>query len=87
MLMNSKVIEKLAHTILYFGFVVGVVAVYMARASGHGQLLIVIILVAYYLIWGFSYHSARKDLSARVAAEYLVISLIALLAAFIIFAS
>ena len=81
--MNSKVIEKLAHTILYFGFVVGVVAVYMARASGHGQLL----LVAYYLIWGFSYHSARKDLSARVAAEYLVISLIALLAAFIIFAS
>ena len=85
--MNSKLIEKLAHTILYFGFVVGVAAVYMARASGHGQLLIVIILVVYYLIWGFSYHSAKKDLSLRLAAEYLIISLIALLAAFIIFAS
>lgn len=85
--MNSKLVEKLAHTILYFGFVVGVVAVYAARASSHGQLLIVIILVAYYLIWGFSYHSAKKDLSAGLAVEYLIISLIALLAAFIIFAS
>lgn len=85
--MNSRLIEKLAHTILYFGFVVGVVAVYMAHASGHGQLLIVIILVAYYLIWGFSYHSAKKDLSIRLVLEYLIISLIALLAAFIVFAS
>ena len=83
----NKVIEKLAHTILYFGFVVGAVAVYMTRYDGARQLLIVLILVAYYLIWGFSYHSMRKDLSMRLALEYLAISLIALLVAFVIFAS
>ncbi len=83
----NKAAEKLAQTLLYFGFVVGAVAVYVSRYDSRRQFLIVLLLIAFYLIWGFSYHSGKKDLKKRVFLEYLVISLIALLAAVIVFAS
>ena len=85
--MNSKLADRTAHTLLYFGFVVGVVAIFLSRFDAKRQLAIVLLLIGFYLIWGYSYHSARKDLSRRVIFEYLAISLISLLAAIVIFMS
>lgn len=83
----NKTTDRAAHTLLYFGFIVGVVALFAAQADSRRQLLIVLMLVTFYLIWGYSYHSTRKDLNKRVIFEYLAIALISLLAAFTIFAS
>lgn len=83
----NKVTDRVAHTLLYLGFIIGVVAIFVSRFDSTRQLLIVLMLVAFYLIWGYSYHTARRDLTRRVVFEYSAIALISLLAAVIIFAS
>lgn len=83
----NKVGEGVAHSILYLGLVVGAAAIYMARSDPARQIIIVLILVVFYLVWGFSYHNARGDLKRKTMLEYMAISLISLLVAFIVFVS
>jgi uncharacterized membrane protein YfcA len=81
--MNKK-IDKLAHLFLYFGYVVGAVAIYMARYNPTRQFFVIILLVAFYVLWGFVYHHAKREASGRLFLEYLLIALIAILAGFFV---
>ena len=76
--------EKFAHLFLYFGFAVGAVAIYLAKYDPTRQFLVIVLLVAFYVLWGFSYHHAKKEASGRLFLEYLLIALIALLAGFFV---
>lgn len=81
--MNKKM-EKFAHLFLYFGYAIGVVAIFLARYNPTRQFLIIVLLVAFYVIWGFVYHHAKKEATGRLFLEYLLIALIALLAGFFV---
>jgi len=81
--MNKK-LDKLAHLFLYFGFVVGIVAIYLARYNPTRQFLVVVLLVAFYVLWGFVYHHSKKEATGRLFLEYLLIALIAVLAGFFV---
>ncbi len=83
----DKTIQAVWHMTLYLGLIIGVVAIYIWRFDVARQFWIVSILVGFYLIWGFSYHGARGNLTRKLIYEYLAISLISLLAAFIVFMS
>lgn len=83
----NKSVEAVAHSILYLGFILGAVAIFIWRFDTNRQFLIVCLLVAFYLIWGYSYHTLKRDISRRLILEYLAISLIGILAAFVVFVS
>ena len=83
----NKTLEGVFHLILYLGLVLGAVAIFIWRFDGGRQFMIVVLLVAFYLIWGYSYHSTKRDLCRKLILEYLAISLIGLLAAFVVFMS
>jgi len=83
----NKTLEGIFHLILYLGFIIGAVAIFIWRFDGERQFMIVLLLVAFYLIWGYSYHSTKRDLCRKLILEYLAISLIGLLAAFVVFMS
>lgn len=80
----NKHLEKLAHLFLYFGYLVGIVAIYLARYNPTRQFLVIVLLVAFYVLWGFVYHHAKREASGRLFLEYLMIALIALLAGFFV---
>lgn len=80
----NKHLDKFAHLFLYFGFVVGAVAIYMAKYDPTRQFLVIVLLVAFYMLWGFSYHHAKREASGRLYLEYLLVALIALLAGFFV---
>lgn len=80
-----KHIDKLAHLILLLGFAVGTVA-YFREGPGQDQFLIAMAMVVFYLVWGFTYHHLRGDVTNRLLLEYLTISAIASLVNVMIFA-
>ncbi len=80
----NKHLDKLAHLFLYFGFAVGAVAIYLARYNPTEQFLIIVLLATFYIVWGFSYHHARREATGRLFLEYLLIALIAVLAGFFV---
>ncbi len=75
------------HTFLYLGLGVGVIAVYLSRFDATRQYLILMMLVLFYLVWGYVYHHMKGDTTRRVILEYLFIGFIALLAGFLVLVS
>lgn len=80
-------LNLLWHLFLYGGLVVGMVAVYLARYSATRQFLILMLLVLFYLVWGYAYHHTKGDAHRKIFLEYLFIGLIALLAGFLVLVS
>ncbi len=80
-----KHFEKLANFILTIGFVVGVLAIFRLKYDRFSQFLVLCLLVLFYLIWGFAYHHAKKELTVRLFGEYLLIGLIGLAVGVLVF--
>lgn len=77
--------EKIAHSFLVLGFVVGLLAIFKVRYDTSGQFLVILALALFYLIWGMVYHSIKGDLKGKLMMEYLLIAAIAAIAAFGVF--
>ncbi|OGD88823.1 hypothetical protein A3F45_00985 [Candidatus Curtissbacteria bacterium RIFCSPHIGHO2_12_FULL_41_17] len=82
-----KHFEKIAHSFLVLGFLVGLLAIFKVRYDTSGQFWVILALALFYLIWGFIYHSVKGDLARKLILEYLLIALICAVAAFGVFAS
>ncbi|MBI2598691.1 hypothetical protein HYW40_00505 [Candidatus Curtissbacteria bacterium] len=68
--------DKLTHAVLLIGFTVGIGAFFRARDSQE-QFLVVLALTLFYLVWGFTHHHLRGDITVRLLLEYLAIAAIA----------
>lgn len=77
--------DKLAHLILLLGFTVGLLA-FFQTGPGQSQFVIVLAMTVYYLVWGFTYHHARGDITTTLLLEYLAIAAIASVVNVVIFA-
>lgn len=84
--MNYK-LDAFWHLFLYLGLAVGFAAVYLSRFSAGRQFIILMLLVLFYLVWGFAYHHTKGDINRKVSLEYLFIGLIALLAGYLVLMS
>lgn len=84
--MNKK-LDLLWHAFLYSSLVVGVAGVYFSRFNSGRQFLVLMLLVIFYLVWGFAYHHTKGDANRKMFLEYLFIGLIALLAGFLVLVS
>lgn len=82
-----KHFDKVAHILLLLGLVVAVASVYQARFDPGRQLAVLLLFVAFYLLWGVIYHQLRGDLTRKLFAEYLVLTAIALVVGFLVFGS
>lgn len=71
-----KNFDKIAHLILIAGFAVGVAA-FFREGPGQNQFLVVMAMTVFYLVWGFTYHHLRGDMSRLLLLEYLAIAAIA----------
>lgn len=85
--MPKKTLDIIAHVVLYFGLAVGASAVFLSRFDENKQFLLILLLVAFYLLWGYLYHELRRDLTRKLFGEYLLVALIALAAGFLVFIS
>ncbi len=83
----NKRLNLFWHLFLYLGLVVGVVAVYFSRYSATRQYLVLMMLVVFYLVWGWVYHHTKGDATRKIFLEYLFIGLIALLSGFLVLVS
>ena len=79
-----KHLDKIAHGVLVGGFALGVVAVIRVQSSGR-ELSVILLMAAFYLIWGLLYHHLKGDLSRKLLLEYLLIAAIAAATAFLVF--
>lgn len=82
-----KRFDTLAYVCLYSVLVVGAAIVYKLRYDSIYQFLVILLLAAFYLIWGFAFHSLKKDANVRLFLEYLIIAAIAVFAAYLVFIS
>ncbi len=84
--MNRK-FDTLWHLLLYFGLIIGSMAVMLSRFDATRQYMILVLLVVYYLTWGMAYHHSKQDATRKLAIEYLLIALIALGAGYLVLMS
>lgn len=82
-----KHFEKIAHSFLLLGFLVGLWAIFKVRYDTSGQFWVILALALFYLVWGLVYHGIKGDLNRKLIMEYLLIAAIAAVAAFGVFAS
>lgn len=82
-----KRFDTLAYICLYSVLVIGAAIVYKLRFDSMYQFLVILLLCAFYLIWGFAFHNLKKDATSRLYLEYLIISAIAVFAAYLVFVS
>jgi len=80
----NKHFDKFAHVFLYAALVIGAIGVYLSRFNSQRQFTVVLLLVVFYLIWGFAYHHLKGDANKKLMIEYLIIAVIALLASFFV---
>ncbi len=83
-ILKSKQRDILAHIFLYFGLGVGALGIFLSRFDSIRQFLVILLLVVFYLIWGFVYHHLKRDATRNLMVEYLIIALISLLAAYFV---
>lgn len=77
-----------AHLVLYTGLTVGILAVYISRFDANRQFAVVLILVVFYLLWGYWYHThVKADATKKLFLEYFLIALIAISASILVFLS
>lgn len=81
----NEITDRLAHGFLYLGFLVGVYAVYFWRFDARVQFIVILSLIIFYLVWGALYHSHKRDLTKKLALEYILIAAIALFASVMVF--
>lgn len=81
-----KKLDILAHIFLIFGLIVGSVAVYRLRFDSTSQFLVILIITLFYLLWGTTYHHIKGEITKKLLFEYLIISLIVVIAGFLVFA-
>ena len=84
--MNRK-LDLVWHLLLYFGLIIGSMAVMLSRFDAARQYMILVLLVTYYLTWGMAYHHIKQDATRKLAIEYLLIALIALGAGYLVLMS
>jgi len=82
-----KRFDTLAYVCLYSVLAVGAAIVYKLRFDSMYQFLVILLLSAFYLIWGFAFHNLKKDATSRLYLEYLIIAAIAVFAAYLVFIS
>ena len=82
-----KRFDTLAYVCLYSVLVIGAAIVYKLRFDSLYQFLVILLLCAFYLVWGFAFHYLKKDASTRLFLEYLIIAAIAVFAAYLVFVS
>lgn len=80
-----KKFDYSANLVLYIGFMLGLVAIYASKYDLRRQFIIVFLMIAFYLSWGFVFHHLRRDASKWLMYEYLLVGLIGLLASFLVF--
>ena len=80
-----KRLDILAHIFLTFGIAVGATAIYRLRFDSTSQFLVILIIVLFYLLWGTTYHHIKGEISKKLLLEYLIISLIVVIAGFLVF--
>ena len=78
-------IDRVSHIVLAIGLGIGALAIYVSRYSATKQFIVILLIIAFYLTWGFIYHPLRGDASRRLMVEYLIIGSISLLTSFFIF--
>ena len=83
----NKRIDAIWHLFLYLGLAVGGVAVYLSQTDSLRQFQVLLLLVTFYLLWGFAYHHYRGDIAKKIMMEYLMIALIALGAGYLVLVS
>ncbi len=76
--------DKLAHIILLLGFAVGLAAFF--KAGPENQFVIVGAMAIFYLVWGFTYHHLRGDVTVKLLLEYVAIAAIAAVVNVLVFA-
>ena len=80
-----KYFEAISHIVLYTGFSVGLVALYILRFSTTHRLMVILLMIVFYLLWGFVYHIYKRDFSQKVYLEYLILAGIAAVVAVLVF--
>jgi len=81
----NKHFDKFAHLILFGGFILGIAAIYLSRFDSIRQFTVILLMVSFYLLWGFVYHHLRRDAAKWLMFEYLIIGSIALLSSVLVF--
>jgi len=82
---SNKKFDNIWNLVLYLGFAIGLVGIYFSKFDARRQFIVLLLMIAYYLIWGFVFHHLRRDATRWLMFEYLLIGLIGLLAGFLIF--
>lgn len=77
--------EKIAHLVLIAGFITGLVSFFNVRLV-QSQFVIVLSMTVFYLVWAFTYHHARRDLTMKLLLEYLALAAIASVVNILVFA-
>lgn len=77
--------DKIAHLLLIAGFAVGLVAFFSVRLA-QNQFVVVLSMTVFYLVWAFTYHHARRDLTMKLLLEYLTLAAIASVVNILVFA-
>ena len=71
-----KAIDTFAHILLFLAIITGAVAFWGLRYEKNMQLLVVITLIAFYILWGIVYHSTKRNINKKLFLEYLMIGAI-----------
>lgn len=80
----SKKTDTTWHLFLYAGLIIGAIAAYLSRFNSSGQFFVLVLIVTFYLLWGYAYHNTKGDVNRKLYLEYIVISLIALGAGYLV---
>lgn len=82
---GMKYFEVTSHLVLYLGLSVGLVAMYRLRFSVSERLFVILLMIVFYLFWGFAYHVYKRDFSKKVYLEYLILAAIAAVVGVLVF--
>lgn len=76
-LIKKNNLDNLSHVLLIVAVGVAAVAIYRLRYDSALQLLVILVMVVFYVVWGFVYHYLRGDLEQKLILEYLLMAMIA----------
>ncbi len=79
--------DIVGHVFLYAGLVVGAFGVFFSRYDTTKQFFVLVLLIIFYLVWGFAYHYLKGDIHRKLVMEYLMIATIGIAAGFLVLMS
>lgn len=80
-----KVLDTMAHVLLFLGVVVAGIAFWGLRYQAGAQLLVIFTLVVFYVFWALVYHYTKRDLSKKLFLEYLLVAAICSIVGILVF--